>query len=135
MRVASSSRLAVSALALVLAACGGGGDGGKADGGVKESDARDVVLRYFAAVVDDDSEKACRTYVTDDGVRAIYGQESCNGVIDVVSGPVRVESVKSSGDTATVVVFLSKGSKDGRTVTVREERGSAKIDAVARLTP
>jgi hypothetical protein len=115
---------------LALAACGG--NGGEADRGVKQSEARDVVLRYFRAVVADKSEKACATYLTDNGVRDIYGQESCKGVSDFVSGPVRVESVQKSGDAARVVVFLSAGTGDGRIVTVRKDGGSAKIDAVER---
>jgi hypothetical protein len=135
MRAAGSSTLVVSALALVIAACGGNGDGGKADSGVQNSEARDVVLRYFRAVVAQKSERACATYLTDNGVRDIYGQENCEGVSDFVSGPVRVESVKKSGDTAIVVAFLSPGTSDGRIVTVRKEGGSAKIDAVERRAP
>jgi hypothetical protein len=135
MHLASSSRLVVLALALVLAACGGNGDDGEADSGVQEGEARDVVLRYFRAVVAEESEKACATYLTDNGVRDIYGQESCKGVVDIVSGPVRVDSVEKSGDTARVVVFLSAGTMDGRIVTVLEEGGSAKIDAVEQRAP
>jgi hypothetical protein len=135
MRDVGSGTLLVSALALVLAACGGDGGGGKADSGVQDSEARDVVLRYFRAVVAQKSEQACATYLTDHGVLDVYGQESCKGVTDFVSGPVRVASVEKSGDTASVVVYLSAGTKDGRIVTVREEGGSAKIDAVERRAP
>ena len=135
MRPASSSSLVGLALALAFAACGGNGDGGEAASGVQESEARQVVLRYFRAVVAEKSEKACATYLTDNGVRNVYGQESCKGVSDFVSGPVRVESVKKSGETANVVVFLSAGTADGRNVTVRKEGGSAKIDAVERRAP
>ena len=135
MHLVSSSRLVVLALALVLAACGGDDDGGEADSGVQEGEAREVVLSYFRAVVAEKSEKACATYLTDNAVLDIYGQESCKGVVDIVSGPVRVESVETSGDTARVVVFLSAGTMDERIVTVVEEEGSAKIDAVESSGP
>jgi len=133
---ASSSWLVAPALAVLLAACGGNGGGGEAEeSGVREGEARGVVLRYYRAVVAGNSEDACATYLTANGVRDIYGQATCKGVADFVSGPVRVEWVRKSGDTATVVVFLSAGTKDERIVTVREESGSAKIDAVERPAP
>jgi hypothetical protein len=114
---------------VALAGCGGDGDD-ESDGGQGGKEARNVVLRYFKEVEADRSEKACSTYLTKDGVLNIYGQDTCKGVIDLVPGPVRVDSVEQEDDTARVVVFLSPGNKDQRVVSLREEGGSLKIDAI-----
>ena len=120
------------ALCLALAGCGGNDDGGGSDGGDTRKEARDVVSGYFKAVVAGNSEMACSTFLTKAGVIDIYGQETCKEVVDFIPGPVRIASVKQSGDTASVVVHLSPAAEDKRTVNLRDEGGSLKIDAIER---
>jgi hypothetical protein len=131
----SAAALAVPTLIVALAGCGGdgdGGNGGDADTGDRSGEARDVVLGYFREVVADRSEKACETYLTPDGVRDIYGRETCEGVVDFVTGPVRVESVEVTDDSARVVVRLSPAERDRRVANLEDEGGALKIDSVER---
>ena len=130
MRPVFLSRVAALALSVDLVGCGGDGDDG-ADSGTQGTEAREVVLSYFKEVVADRSEHACATYLTENGVRNVYGQDTCKGVVDFVTGPVRIESVEQTGDTARVVVYLSKGTEDRRTVSLTREGDSLKIDSIA----
>jgi hypothetical protein len=127
---AASGKLAVLALCVLVVSCGGDDDDGEAGGSDRGAEAREVVVRYFREIAADRSEKACETFLTEDGVLDVYGQASCKGVVDFVPGPVRVESVEQSGDTARVVVALSEGSEDKRVVSLQPEGGSLKIDAI-----
>lgn len=134
MRPPARSKVATLGLALclALAGCGGDDDGGGSDGGDTRKEARDVVSGYFKAVVAGNSEKACSTFLTKAGVTNVYGQDTCKDVIDFIPGPVGIESVKESGDTTSVVVHLSPATADERIVSLREEDGSLKIDAIER---
>jgi hypothetical protein len=124
----------VAALTVVLAFGGCGGDddddggGGGGGSGNGEGEARSVVRAYFDQVVAGESEEACKAYLTKDGIRNIYGQANCEGVVDVVPGPVRIASVEGE----SVVVFLSEGTADERVVTLEDEGGALKIDSIER---
>jgi hypothetical protein len=124
-------------LALALAGCGGDDDddGGGGGGGGSDDvtgDARTVVRAYFEQVEAGESEKACASYLTKTGISNVYGQTTCDGVVDLVPGPVRIESVEGEGDGASVVVFLSPGTADKRVVTLQQEGGALKIDSIDR---
>jgi hypothetical protein len=121
-------RVAALALAIVLAGCGGDDDDDGGGSGNASGEARSVVRAYFRDVVDGRSEEACKAYLTKDGIRNIYGQANCDGVVDLVPGPVRIASV----DGESVVVFLSEGTAEKRVVTLTDEGGALKIDAIER---
>lgn len=129
---------AAVALALAFAGCGGdddddgggGGGGGSSDNAAAE--ARAVVRAYFAQVVAGESEKACSTHLTTAGISNIYGQTTCDGVVDLITGPVRIESVAPEGDGASAVVYLSEGTADKRTVTLVSDGGALKIESIDR---
>ena len=134
-----STVVAALALALALAGCGGdddddGGGGGGGNGGSDNSaaEARAVVRAYFAQVVAGESEKACSTHLTTAGISNIYGQTTCDGVVDLITGPVRIESIAPEGDGASAVVYLSEGTADKRVVTLTREGGALKIDSIDR---
>ena len=129
--------LAALALALALAGCGGdddddGGGGGGSGSENVAGEARTVVNAYFDQVVAGESEKACATYLTKAGISSIYGQTTCDGVTDLVTGPVRIESVAEEGDGASAVVYLSEGTADKRRVTLVDDGGALKIEAIDR---
>jgi hypothetical protein len=124
-------RVAALTLVLALAGCGGDDDDGGGGGGGSgnaEGEARSVVRAYFDQVVAGESEEACKAYLTKDGIRNIYGQANCEGVVDVVPGPVRIASVEGE----SVVVFLSEGTADERVVTLEDEGSALKIDSIER---
>jgi hypothetical protein len=95
-------------------------------------EARSVVRAYFRQVEAGESEKACSTYLTKAGISNVYGQATCDGVVDIVPGPVRIESVENEGEGANVVVYLSPGTADRRVVALQQDGGSLKIDAIER---
>ena len=136
-RVTKLTAAAALALAL-LAGCGGdddddaGGGGGGGGSDNPAAEARAVVRAYFAQVVAGESEKACSTHLTTAGISNIYGQTTCDGVVDLITGPVRIESIAPEGDGASAVVYLSEGTADKRVVTLTREGDALKIDSIDR---
>ena len=135
MRPRSLRMPAIALVAALLAGCGSSGGGQTTDVGndTKVSDqARQVTLNYFRDVIaaETNSDAPCRKYLTKAGVKNIYGKDSCEGVVDLIKGPVEVESVDQRGDGARVVVYLSPVKKEKRIVTLKPEGGSLKIDNI-----
>jgi hypothetical protein len=57
---------------------------------------------------------------------------SCGGDGDVGGSDGGDKTVEQSGDTTSVVVHLSPAAEDKRVVSLRDEGGSLKIDAIER---
>jgi hypothetical protein len=133
----------LSAAALAVGGCGGDDSGGGGGGGDDESQIRNVITSYAAAVADRDGDKACG-YLTDtarqqiEAVADSLDADGCAGVMEKLTEQassddrdqlkdIKVTSVKIDGDRATVQVEAA-GEK-GDPSTVVKQDGDWKIDA------